>query len=53
MGKGKGKAKTAIGQVKVIPKRPPYRCTCNVCGMSWVGGLLYNCGHDDYVEKDI
>jgi hypothetical protein len=51
--KGKGKAKTAIGQVKVIPKRPPYRCTCNVCGMSWVGGLLYNCGHDDYVEKDI
>ena len=53
MAKGKGKAKTAIGQVKVIPKRPPYRCTCNVCGMSWVGGLLYNCGHDDYVEKDI
>ena len=53
MGKPKGKAKTAIGQVKIIPKRPPYRCTCNVCGMSWVGGLLYNCGHDDYVEKDI
>ena len=53
MGKGEGKAKTAIGQVKVVPKRPPYRCTCNVCGMSWVGGLLYNCGHDDYVEKDI
>jgi hypothetical protein len=53
VGKGKGKAKTAAGQVKVIPKRPPYRCTCNVCGMSWVGGLLYNCGHDDYVEKDI
>ena len=53
MGKPKGKAKTAIGQVKVIPKRPPYRCTCNVCGMSWIGGLLYNCGHDDYVEKDI
>jgi hypothetical protein len=53
VGKPKGKAKTAIGQVKIIPKRPPYRCTCNVCGMSWVGGLLYNCGHDDYVEKDI
>jgi hypothetical protein len=53
VGKPKGKAKTAIGQVKVIPKRPPYRCTCNVCGMSWIGGLLYNCGHDDYVEKDI
>jgi len=53
VGKPKGKAKTAIGQVKIIPKRPPYRCTCNVCGMSWVGGLLYNCGHGDYVEKDI
>lgn len=53
MGKPKGKAKTAAGQIKITPKRAPYRCTCNVCGSSWVGGLLYNCGHDDYVEQDI
>jgi hypothetical protein len=52
MGKGK-KAKTAAGQVKVIPKRAPFRCVCNTCHSSWIGGLLYDCGHNDFVEVDI
>jgi len=52
MGKGK-KAKTAAGQVKALPKRAPYRCTCNTCGMSWIGGITYHCDHNDFVEQDI
>ena len=52
MAKGK-KAKTAIGQVKVVPKRPPYRCSCNTCGMSWVGGLTDHGDRDNYTETDI
>jgi hypothetical protein len=53
MSKGKKKAKTAIGQVKVKPKRPPFRKTCTTCRASWLGDLLYSCGHDTLVETDI
>lgn len=53
MSKGKKKAKTAAGQVKVIPKRPPFRKTCATCRSSWLGDLLYSCGHDTLVESDI
>lgn len=53
MGKGKGKAKTAAGQVKVTPKRAPFRKTCTTCGTSWLGDLLFDCGHGTVVEQDI
>jgi hypothetical protein len=53
MGKPKGKAKTAAGQVKVIPKRAPFRKVCSTCHSSWLGDLIYDCGHNDFVEQDI
>ncbi len=53
MGKGKGKAKTAAGQVKIIPKRAPFRKVCTTCRTSWMGDLLFSCGHDTIVEQDI
>lgn len=53
MGKPKGKAKTAIGQVKIIPKRAPFRKVCTTCRTSWMGDLLYSCGHDTIIEQDI
>jgi hypothetical protein len=53
MGKPKKKAKTAIAQVKIKPKRPPFRKTCTTCRSSWLGDLLYSCGHDTLVETDI
>jgi hypothetical protein len=51
--KGKGKAKTAAGQVKIIPKRAPFRKVCTTCRTSWMGDLLFSCGHDTIVEQDI
>lgn len=53
MGKPKGKAKTAAGQVKVIPKRAPFRKVCSTCHSSWLGDLIYDCGHDTITEQDI
>ena len=53
MTKGKGKAKTAVGQVKIVPKRAPFRKTCTICGSSWLGDLIYDCGHGAVVEQDI
>lgn len=53
MAKGKGKAKTATGQVKITPKRAPFRKVCTVCNSSWIGDLIYDCGHDTIVEQDI
>lgn len=53
MSKGRKKAKTAAGQVKIIPKRKPFRKTCTTCRSSWLGDLLYSCGHDTLVETDI
>jgi hypothetical protein len=53
VGKPKGKAKTAIGQVKIIPKRAPFRKVCTTCRTSWMGDLLFSCGHDTIVEQDI
>jgi hypothetical protein len=53
VGKGKGKAKTAAGQVKIIPKRAPFRKVCTTCRTSWMGDLLFSCGHDTIVEQDI
>jgi hypothetical protein len=53
MGKPKGKAKTAAGQVKVIPKRAPFRKVCTTCRSSWLGDLLYSCGHDTLIEQNI
>ena len=53
MGKPKGKAKTAAGQVKIIPKRAPFRKVCTTCRASWMGDLIYSCGHDTIVEQDI
>ena len=53
MAKGKGNAKTAAGQFKIVPKRAPFRKTCTTCGSSWLGDLIYDCGHDAVVEQDI
>lgn len=53
MGKSKGKAKTAAGQVKVVPTRAPFRKVCTTCGSSWLGNLIYDCGHGTVVEQDI
>jgi len=53
MGKSKGKAKTAIGQAKVAPKRPRFRKICTTCRSSWLGDLAFSCGHDTIIEQDI
>jgi hypothetical protein len=50
---GKPKAKTATGQIKIIPKRAPFRKVCTTCRSSWLGDLIYGCGHDTLVEQDI
>jgi hypothetical protein len=52
MGKSK-KAKTAAGQVKALPKRAPFRKVCTTCRSSWLGDLVYDCGHDTLIEQDI
>lgn len=47
---GKSKKKTAT---KSLPQRAPYRKTCTTCGNSWLGNIIYSCGHDTIVETDI
>lgn len=53
MSKGKGRSKTPSAPVKEMPKRAPFRKTCTTCGASWLGDLIYDCGHGTVIEQDI
>jgi len=53
MGKPKGKSRAPTAPVKEVPKRAPFRKTCTTCGSSWLGELIYDCGHGNVIEQDL